>query len=95
MFEGVRGKQVQGCLQRLHQLPGIKSITQVDEPKRAIQNFEGQLWPSGVDLSRLLVRVHAVAQTQLGPTTAVLTTEVVGDGTVVLGSVGKCLVKNV
>lgn len=49
--------------------------------------FEGEGWAQCVELGRRLVGVHAVAQGQLGNTTAVLSPEVVRYRIVILCSV--------
>lgn len=49
--------------------------------------FEGEGRAQRVQLGRCLVGVHAVAQGQLGNTTAVLTPEVVRYGIIILCSV--------
>lgn len=46
--------------------------------------FEGEGWAQSVELGGCLVRVHAVAQRQLGNTAAVLPSKVIRYGLVVL-----------
>lgn len=56
--------------------------------------FEGECWSQRVELSWCLVGVHAVAQRQLGSTTAVLPAEVVRDGIIILRCVCEGLRRN-
>eukprot|EP00128_Syssomonas_multiformis_P015055 Colp12_sorted_trinity150504_noHs@9989 len=87
VLEGSRRWQSSGHAQLLDELPSVEGVAEVNETGRAGKHLNRQVALGGEDLCGLLVGVHAVAQGQLLLALAVLATQVVRDGHVILGSV--------
>lgn len=72
-------------------LPFLATAELPYDPHSLGLTCQGKLGSGRVELCRTLVRIHAIPQGQLGHPFAVLLPKVVGDGCIVLGSVGESL----
>ena len=65
VLEGGRGRQAGGLLELLHQLPGIQGVQEVNVPRLAVEDLQGQVTSAlEEDAGRLLVGVTTVFQFQ-------------------------------